>query len=788
MQFSTGVVVGSVSGSQRWLASCAQGLAPLLVDELLALGATEVAEGGGGVYFHGPTAIMYRTCLWSRLASRVYLPLDEGDACDADNLHALLYEIPWHTLIADGVSIAVDFQGTNKSIRDTRFGAQRSKDAISDQLRSAGLGRPRVDPRSPDLRISVRLRGKTATVALDMAGESLHRRGYRKAAGTAPLKENLAAALLLRAGWPELAKDDGALIDPMCGSGTLLIEGALMAADCAPGLERKRYGFAGWRGHEAQQWQAVVADARARAERGLQGELPEIRGYDGDPRVIARAQENIATAGLSRVVRVSVKALGGVVRPTHRPLSSGLVITNPPYGERLGDRGSLEPLYRRLGELLHAQFQGWRAAVLTGDKALGQATGLRSHRQYALWNGRLPVSLLLFELVDNVLKDASSLRPATPDPWAASRARDAATATAESSAAPEASSSAAAKPVPPARVESVALTESALTESALTESALSEGARMFANRLQKNQRRLQKWLRHSGEECYRLYDADMPEYAVAIDRYGERVHVAEYRAPNTVDSEAAQRRMDEVLAALPQATGVDSAAIVVKSRSRQRGEQQYERQGEVGEFLSVREGRAQLLVNLTDYLDTGLFLDHRALRRRIASEARGKRFLNLFCYTGTATVQAALGGARRCTSVDMSNTYLRWLRRNLAHNGLAESAHDFERADCLSWLEEGDSQFDLIMLDPPSFSNSARMEQAFDVQRDHESLVQAAMRRLAPEGTLYFSTNKRRFRIAEVLSERFTCLDITEETLDPDFPRRPPPHRCWAMGHRVMTD
>lgn len=736
----------SVTEERQWLATSAQGFGPLLVEELQALGAVDVAESAAGVQFTGAGAVMYRACLWSRLASRIYLPLWEGRGGNAESLYEAVVAQPWHTLIADDASIAVDFQGTNASIRDSRFGAQRSKDAIVDSLRAAGRAKPRVDPATADFRVSIRLREDNIAISIDMVGESLHRRGYRKAAGSAPLKEHLAAALLLRAQWPEMAARGGALIDPLCGSGTLLIEGAFIAGDRAPSLNRERFTFRGWRHHNEAQWQALRGDARGRAEHGL-ADMPEIRGYDGDPRVVSRAQENIAEAGLSKVVRVSVKALREVKKPTHKALPEGLLICNPPYGERLGDAASLGPLYRSLGELMHDEFPGWKAAVLTGDKDLGRATGLRSHRQYAFWNGRIPVSLLLFDLQGNRLSDSEN--------------KDATQA-----------------------VELPQAVEQPQADDGDTaDAALSNGAQMFANRLQKNQRHLKKWLRRSPQECYRLYDADMPEYAVAVDRYGDWLHVAEYRAPETVDENAAAKRMAEAMAALPAATGVPPERIVVKSRQRQRGKEQYERQGKSAQMLSVSEGEARFLVNLHDYLDTGLFLDHRALRRRISAEAKGMRFLNLFCYTGSATVQAALGGAKRCVSVDLSNTYLAWLRKNIGHNGLAEAAHEFVRADCMQWLKEGSTLFDLVMLDPPSFSNSSRMQESFDIQRDHAGLIEAAMARLAPEGKLYFSCNRRRFRLAEALEAQFDCTDITEETLDPDFPRRPPAHRCWQFRH-----
>jgi 23S rRNA (guanine2445-N2)-methyltransferase / 23S rRNA (guanine2069-N7)-methyltransferase len=715
-------------------------LPPLLAQELAALGASEIRELPAGVAFKGARSVMYRSCLWSRLATRVLLSLGEGPAGDSDSLYRTVLTIPWGSLIRPGSSIAVSFHGTNDEIRNTRFGAQRSKDAIVDAFRAAGLEAPKVSPENPDIQIVLRLQRDRADIALDMVGESLHRRGYRRSTGEAPIKENLAAALLMRAGWPELARQDAALIDPMCGSGTLLLEGALMAADIAPALGRTRFGFMHWQGHDAEQWRVIHSEAQGRAERGRAGALPEIRGYDADPRVVRSAQENIAAAGLEAVVRVSVKALGEVRKPTHRPLPLGLVITNPPYGERIGSKDSLPQLYRSLGELLHDQFSGWQAAILAGDKEHGRALGLRSHRQYSFFNGRLPVTLLLLDLVDNSLLDAA----------------------------------------PPAAPASAAATE-AVPEA--SDGELSSGAQMFANRLRKNQRKLTAWLKRSGNECYRLYDADMPEYAVAIDRYGDWLHVAEYKAPARVSEEAAAERFREIRQALPVATGIPAAQIVFKQRERQRGRAQYQPQGRERDLLTVREGAVKLLVNLHDYLDTGLFLDHRPLRLRIAREAPGKRFLNLFCYTGSATIHAAVAGARETVSVDLSNSYLRWLAKNLAINGLSEAHNRLERADVLRWLRAGEERFDIILLDPPSFSNSKSLPGSFDVQRDHGGLISLAMERLERDGVLYFSNNRRKFRLDPQVSERYHCEDITASTLDPDFSRRPPPHQCWALRH-----
>lgn len=308
---------------------------------------------------------------------------------------------------------------------------------------------------------------------------------------------------------------------------------------------------------------------------------------------------------------------------------------------------------------------------------------------------------------------------------------------------------------------------------------------MFANRLRKNRRHLASWVKRNGIECYRVYDADMPEYAVAVDIYADWVHIAEYAAPAGVDPESARIRLDDVLQAVPGALDVAPSRIVLKQRQRQRGAAQYTRQASSDHLLTVKEGQASLLVNLQDYLDTGLFLDHRPLRRRLAEEVRGRDFLNLFCYTGSATVHAALGGARSTTSVDLSNTYLDWLRKNLARNGLAETRHQLIRDDVRAWLERGGDDYDVILLDPPSFSNSKRLDDVFDLQRDHPDLIRASMRRLRPDGVMYFSNNKRRFQMDPAMADEFCCQDVTAQTLDPDFRRGKKPHVCFRFSHHA---
>ena len=321
-----------------WFASCPKGIEALLAHELSTLGADSTRETVAGVYFDGALATAYRACLWSRLANRILMPLGRYEVSTADDLYRAVGSIEWGDYFGVEQSFAIDFSGQNQEIRNTQFGAQRTKDAIVDWFNAAVGDRPSVQKRDPDIRINVRLAKSRIIVALDFSGGSLHRRGYRLQSGEAPLKENLAAAILLRADWPGIAAQGGALIDPMCGSATLLLEAAMMSADIAPGLARERFGFEAWKGHNKAQWSAITADAAGRAQRGRAAQLPEIRGYDADPVVIRRAQENIARIGLEKTVRVAVKPLAELQNPSHVPLPLGLIICSPPYGERMGEK------------------------------------------------------------------------------------------------------------------------------------------------------------------------------------------------------------------------------------------------------------------------------------------------------------------------------------------------------------------------------------------------------------------------------------------------------------------
>jgi 23S rRNA (guanine2445-N2)-methyltransferase / 23S rRNA (guanine2069-N7)-methyltransferase len=714
----------SRSDPVKFFVSCAKGLEYLLADELLALGLPVATATIAGVNAEGQLRDAQRVVLWSRLASRVLWPLAEFECPDEGSLYQGVVAMPWEEHLHSDLTLSVDAHVSGTAITHARFAAQRIKDAVVDRLRGQGQERPSVNTEFPDVRINLSLRKGRATISIDLSGGPMHRRGWRNAQNEAPLKENLAAAVLLRANWPKIHAEGGGLLDPMCGSGTLLIEGALMAADVAPGLQR--HGSlppSRWRGFDQVQWKELMAEARERERIGRAALKQVIHGSDNDPHAIRAAKENAEVAGVAEAIWFGVRDVVDLQVP---PQATGCVVCNPPYDERLAADNAL---YRQLGDALKRAVPQWRASLLCGSTDLAFATGLRARKTYQLFNGAIECALIVC------------------DPIAVPRR--------ESDGQPR---------------------------------ELSEGAQMVANRLRKNVKKFKNWLSREQISCYRVIDADLPEYAAAIDVYqedgGQRrtfLHVQEYAAPAEIPDVDVRRRRNELLSAAREVFQVPADQVALKSRERGKGGSKYGRFEQRGEFMLVRENDALLRVNLFDYLDTGLFLDHRPLRWHMAQEATNKRFLNLFCYTGAATVQAAVAGAATTTSVDLSGTYLQWCADNLALNGKGGSQHQLIQADALAWLEAERHRFDVIFCDPPTFSNSARAED-FDVQREHVRLLRAAVARLSPDGVLYFSNNFRRFKLDEdAIREFAACTEISAQTIGLDFERNARIHRAWEL-------
>ncbi len=729
---------------QRYFASSPRGLADLLATELKVLGATELREGRGGVNFTATLETAYRACLESRVASRVYLPLLSLEAPTTERFYAQLLAYDWSTQIAPGATLACEFSGQHPTIINTQFGALKMKDAVCDQLREAIRWRPNISTEEPGVRLHAHANGVRVEVSIDLSGEGLHRRGYRLLGGPAPLRENLAAGILLRTGWPKLAAQGARFLDPLCGSGTLVVEAAMMAAHVAPNIWRQYFGFLGWRGHQELVWQEVRAAARARGDAAVAAMAKNVAadsalalaGSDRDSGMLRSARANAERAGVAELTRFSHCELADVVPPPGA--ARGLVCTNPPYGERLEERDSARALHQLLGRVLQQNFMGWQAAVITTAAQMGLEIGLRAHRTHTLWNGPIECRLLRFELKPEAVRD---LRPQLRDEG-----------------------------------------DNSLRDS--------NGAKMFANRIAKNLKRLRAWVKRESISCYRIYDADMPEYAFAIDKYqaadGERcwLNVQEYAAPDEIPPDQVKRRRAEVIAALPAATGIARGDIHLRTRRRMSGTQQYEKQSEHSQSFVVAESGLRFEVNFENYLDTGLFLDHRLTRQRLRAAAAIGRFLNLFAYTGSASVYAAAGGAKSTVTVDLSNTYLDWARRNMRLNGFEGPQHEYLQADACEWLKKATPGFDLVFLDPPTFSNSARMQGVLDIQRDHAELIDNSVRLLTKGGLLVFSTNAQKFKLEPLLAERYQVIDMSRETLPPDFERNPRIHRCFEIRRR----
>ncbi|HBT97381.1 MAG TPA: bifunctional 23S rRNA (guanine(2069)-N(7))-methyltransferase RlmK/23S rRNA (guanine(2445)-N(2))-methyltransferase RlmL [Desulfobulbaceae bacterium] len=707
----------------RIFAPCPLGVESLLLTEIGSLGGAEVNASPALVTARGDLALAYRLCLWSRLSSRLMLRLHDWPATETQTLYEAMRAFPFeeHLTASQTVAFDVTLTGAVKSQKgqNSQYLARLAKDGLADRFRERFGCRPSVDTERPDIRFHLHWDGANASLNLDLAGP-LHQRGYRLAAGDAPMKENLAAAVTLLAGCD---RDFPAVVlDPCCGSGTILIEAAMIASDVAPGLSRRFHGFTAWKKHRADIWDELVAEAVRRKTEGDEKAWPLFFGFDADAKAVAAARKNIARAGLAGRIVVRQAQLAHLENPC--PDKTGLIVGNLPYGERLGEEEFIAYLYRALGRVAQNRFSGWRLAALIAKAELTDSFGMAWQKKLPLYNGAIPCRLLV-----GTAQAPASFR------WPIEKAGD---------------------------------------------------DNDFAGRLRKNLVKMLAWAEKQGVSCFRVYDRDLPDYNFSLDLYEKWALLNEYAPPAAIDAKEAETRLSLAKKIIRQTLSLRSDRLFIRRRQKQKGKAQYQRisgkkasQDERPKYREVREGNCRLLINLSDYLDTGLFLDHRPLRLRLGREASGKRFLNLFAYSGAATVHTAMGGAATTTSVDLSEKYLAWAKMNLVTNGFSLAGHRFIAADCRAWLHEDDGLYDLILLDPPTFANTKKKGLVFDIQRDHTSLLDLAMRRLAPDGVLYFSTNFRGFVLDEKSAERFMMRDITKETIPYDFARNPKIHQVW---------
>lgn len=718
-----------------YFATAARGFEEMLKTELEQITHAQCKVAQGGVHFTTDLKGAYQALLHSRLASRILLPLINTKFFSDSDLYASVVAYDWQSIFDPRDTFFVDFNGTNREIRNTQFGAMRVKDGIVDYFERKGFARPTADKIRPDIRLHAYLNREDLIISLDLSGEALHMRGYREETGKAPLRETLAAAIVLRSGWQKGTP----LVDPMCGSGTLLIEAAQMQANIAPQINRIHWGFDSWKGHQIELWKTVWQEAKEGeilpssafgTSPREQGEESKVLffGFDLDHRVLQKAKQNAKNAGVADLIQWQQGDVSALKNPIAEQV--GTVICNPPYGERLGTTPALIALYSVFGQRLKQQFAGWNASIFSGEPELLNCLRLRSARQFKAKNGPLECVQKNYLISENADK------------------------------------------------------RSDLDEN-LQFSQNAQVAPDFANRLTKNIKKIEKWTKQQGLDAYRLYDADLPEYNLAVDRYGDHIVVQEYAAPKNIDENKARQRLLDAVSATLYVTGVETNKLVLKVRQRQKGTNQYEKLANKGDYFFVNEYGAKLWVNLTDYLDTGLFLDHRLTRKMVGEMAKGKTFLNLFAYTGSATVHAALNGAKSTTTVDMSNTYLNWAEQNLELNNISLRNYRLHQADCLQWLADCRERFELIFVDPPTFSNSKRMENSWDVQRDHIALMKQLKRILTANGTIVFSNNKRGFKMDfDGLAELgLTAENISHKTLPLDFERNPHIHNCWIVKH-----
>lgn len=706
--------------SSEWFFACPQFVEPLLAEELMSLGAAQTKIGHSGVQAWGDLAFAYRALIWSRLASRASLQLAQGFGKDQLELANLIQTIPWEEHLRIDGSFKVRFSGLNEDIRNTQFGAQWVKDQIVDLMRTEAGLRPSISA-NPDLVVSVNLHKGKASIGIDLNQKGLHQRGYRDPDAYYAFHENLAAAVLIRAGWVKIIQSNSpkiGFLDPLCGSGELMTEAALMALDIAPALLRGATVAQRWLKHDANLYSSLLLEARERQQAGLaQAERFRFIGAETDREKLSTAQTDWAALNLPAAQWFKQEPKH--IKFAEFQADAGLMLSKLPFD---AEQNSIQwrTQYAEFGQAcaqLPATFQGGLFAPTAAPLAY---TDLFYSKTYRFLNGRDEYQLWTLDKLVQKIK---------PTSWIAED---------------------------------------------------------FANRLEKNLRKLKGFIQRGHTNAYRIYDADIPEYAVAVDRYADYLHVQEYAPPATIDEKMAQQRLDQVLITLSEVLEVPAEKIILKQRKRQKGLEQYERQAQVGQSLIVHEHGVRFKVNLSDYLDTGLFLDHRPMRWWMQQQAKGKSVLNLFCYTGAVSVHAALGGASRVDSVDLSATYLAWAEDNFQLNQLKLNPYKYRmlRANAVEWLAACQQTYDLIFLDPPTFSNSKRMQDIFDVQRDHVELLTQAMRVLSQTGTLVFSNNFRKFKLDPIIIERYAVEDYRLPSIPEDFQRDTKIHACWLIRHR----
>ena len=757
-------------------ASCPMGFEDALAAELHSFGVSRVRKLRGRVSFDAEDEQLYRTCLWSRLASRVFWVLGRVDATNADTLYQDSLKIEWNKIIRRGATMSVTARGVNNELRNTHFTALRVKDAICDAMMDATGARPNIDTTWPDAHILVSIRNNKATLAFDMSGDALFKRLPKEATrpGSAHvLRPDYAALLLSRAGWYRACRANRPiLVDLSCAGGGLLIEAAAQALDRAPGLLRERWGFEGWCGFNQELWYSILDEADDRYEKGEQKQLTIIASDTNKANLdlakkIAHAARvdryiNFMEADAQAVTDALIEAQQG------EDFTRGICVADT-------TEVSIARMPTLLGIIASVRSanatEAFTFTCLESNELISKSLNMKSAEAIAVKPNNEDACITVF-----TAPAQASVQGADKDSNAEVEEED--------------NSLEAIMP----NAQMLDLGDKGQVSILVPQSD------QFASRLKKVAKLRRKWANRNGVTCYRVYDADLPDYAVAIDLYqgsaatpGRWLVIAEYAPPKTIDRTLAEARMLDVISIAPRILDVEPDCVYTKSRIRAKGGSQYSKAVKKQESVVrnnpyIEEGGLTFEVNFTEYLDTGIFLDHRVTRDLVRQYAQGcHRFLNLFAYTGTATCYAADGGARETTSVDLSNTYLAWAKRNLQTNALEGERDEFVRADVMSWIDQErhtKHRWDLIFCDPPTFSNSSSMgRRTWDVQRDHVELLIGISRLLTREGKAIFSCNLQTFKpeLEKLAVAGVVLQDITEQTIPEDFSRNKRIHKCYIL-------
>ncbi|MEE8451158.1 MAG: bifunctional 23S rRNA (guanine(2069)-N(7))-methyltransferase RlmK/23S rRNA (guanine(2445)-N(2))-methyltransferase RlmL [Thermoguttaceae bacterium] len=757
------------------IATSTFGLEAVVARELDALGYQSKTIQPGRMLFDGTEEAICQANIWLRAADRVLVRLGQFEATDFGQLFDGTHALPWEEWIPADAEFPVNGRSIKSQLSSVPACQKIVKKAIVERLKKAH-GVELLEETGPRVSIEVALLKDLVTLTIDTSGVGLHKRGYRTLAGRAPLKETLAAAMVMLSFW----RPEKQLVDPFCGTGTIPIEAAMIGRNMAPGLHRQ-FAAECWPRIPAELWQA----SREQAQRAARPSLPvRIIGTDVDEEALSLARFHAREAGVADDVHFQQLDFADLTSKK----DFGCVIGNPPYGQRMGEQEEVKDLYRAMPEVLR-RLKTWSHYILTSHPHFEELVGQRANRRRKLYNGRIECTYFQFHGPKPGTRLADPTGPAPP-PTSTEVEQDQPEPTEPQPieiqqpepqlaelqlAEPQPPEDRPAKPKRPERPIARPAFGGLLPES-------SRQAEEFRNRLTKRARHLRRLPTRQGITCFRLYERDVPEVPLVIDRYEDYLHITEYERPHERSAAEHADWLDLMVRTAGEVLGVPPENVFTKRRTRQRGTTQHERYASEGRIVEVAEGGLKFRVNLSDYVDTGLFLDHRIARSMVRDAAEGKRFLNLFAYTGAFSVYAAAGGAVSTTSVDLSNTYLDWARENMELNGFDQPVHRFVRDDAMGFLEHHGQYeaYDLAVVDPPTFSNSKKVEHFWDVQRDHVKVLNLLLELMTPGGIIIFSTNFRRFKFAEAAIHATKIHEISRQTVPPDF-RNQRIHRCWRI-------